>query len=102
MIEPGAMTLERMKAWLNTSFGVAGASTRLELVEAVALPRHRPDVGEKFSLIFRGPEGAGLRQGMHVLESPDTGALKLFLVPVVSTEPGFHHFEAVINRENLR
>lgn len=94
-------TLDRLKSWLNTRFGLQhpGGSLEVELIAAVALPRHRPPEAEKFSLLFRGPAGRGLPQRIYRLEHPEAGRFDLFLVPVASTESGVRHYEAIINRE---
>jgi hypothetical protein len=69
----------------------------LELIEAKALPaqpglpRARP-----FVLLFRGPAGIPLGQGMVRLGHPRAGPVELFVVPVAGQDDG-QYFEAVFS-----
>jgi len=94
-------SLDRLKPWLNARFLLRhpGGTLEVELIEAVALARHRPPEAEKFSLLFRGSVDRPLPQRIYRLEHPEAGGIDLFLVPVASTESGVRHYEAVINRE---
>lgn len=66
----------------------------LELVE-VSESKETKDV-VSFSLLFAGPDGYSIQQGMYDLEHPSLGAMQLFLVPVGMREGG-SLLEAVFN-----
>jgi hypothetical protein len=66
----------------------------VELVSAKALPS---DVGESFSLIFRGHGNAKLQQETYTLEHARLGRFPLFLVPVGPARRG-QDFQAIVNR----
>lgn len=49
-----------------------------------------------FSVVFRGPEGVRIPQGVHRLRHPELGEMDLFLVPIGPDEDG-PRFEAVFS-----
>jgi hypothetical protein len=67
----------------------------VELASATPLPS---EVGESFSLIFRGHrDAATLGQEMVTIEHPSLGAFPLFLVPVGPARKG-QDLQAIVNR----
>jgi hypothetical protein len=70
------------------------SSLSVKLVSATRLPS---EVGESFSLIFRGHGNAKLGQATHTIEHPRLGEFPLFLVPVGPAFKG-QDFEAIVNR----
>jgi hypothetical protein len=72
----------------------AAPSLKVKLVSATRLPT---EVGESFSLMFRGHGNAKLGQETYTIEHPRVGTFPLFLVPVGPGRNG-QSFEAVINR----
>jgi hypothetical protein len=83
---------------LNSHFQVEGGaarSTLLELVEANAAPA--PQGYEAFSIVFRGPSGSLLSQGMHRFHHDTIGAFDLFTVPIRRDQHGLY-YEAIFNR----
>ena len=70
------------------------SSLGVKLVSATRLPS---EVGESFSLIFKGHGNAKLGQETYTIEHPRLGAFPLFLVPVGPARRG-QSFEAVVNR----
>ena len=95
------VTLARIEPWVNSRFQVLGdgISVSLDLIEAEALPRHVPDLGEKFSLIFRGAAAAPIPQRTYRFAHSRAGQFDLFIVPVPSEESGARWYQAIINRE---
>jgi hypothetical protein len=82
---------------LNTQFQVEthGGSLALELVEA-SDARSAPGY-EAFSLVFRGPGDAFLRQAMYHFHHAAIGAFELFIVPIRQDAHSLY-YEAVFNR----
>jgi Domain of unknown function (DUF6916) len=64
------------------------------LVSATALPS---EIGESFSLIFRGHGDAKLGQETYTIEHSSLGRFPLFLVPVGPAGKG-QEFQAIVNR----
>jgi hypothetical protein len=69
-------------------------SLSVKLVSATRLPN---DLGESFSLIFRGHRNAKLAQETYTIAHPRLGEFQLFLVPVGQAAKG-QRFQAVVNR----
>jgi hypothetical protein len=65
-----------------------------DLIEVKALTANEQQ--ENFSLLFRAPEDAPIKQGIHELSKGDGTHLSIFLVPVSKDEKGVY-FEAVFN-----
>jgi hypothetical protein len=83
---PELPTLATFSPHVGQKFRLAqegGEALEMELVEAEALRSH-PGAPRQdpFSLVFRGPPGVNLGQGMQTLTHPETGEVALFLVPV--------------------
>lgn len=70
------------------------SSLKVKLVSATRLPN---EIGESFSLIFRGHGNAKLGQETYTLAHPRLGEFQLFLVPVGRVAKG-QSFQAVVNR----
>ncbi len=93
---PAYLHRETYVPFVGTDFAVhrPGAATlRVKLVEA----RQLPDVGDSFSLLFRGQARAGIVGGTYRLEHPSLGNIDLFVSPVGRGVRGLE-LEAVINR----
>ncbi len=89
---------ESLAAYINGEFQVIGhpaGSIDLRLVEAS--DRGTSARQEIFALLFHGPGGCFLPQGIYRLEHDDLGEIDLFLVPVGQDQEGFQ-YEAVFNR----
>lgn len=92
---------------LNTAFRILQSSTpvvEVELVEVAdkgATDGQQPPAAarrqQRFSLVFRGPRGKLLQQGMYQTQHNQLGSLDLFLVPVGRDHDGVY-YEAVFNR----
>jgi len=98
------VTVSEFAGHLGSSFRLqtdAGATVKVELVEATALSAHNPTGQttprrEPFSLLFRGPSEPVLPQMIHTLEHPALGRFELFLVPIGPDGNGMR-YEAVFN-----
>lgn len=72
---------------VGQTFGVAGATVSLQLVEASESdapggPGPHGQVRNQFSLVFVGPADTVLPQSTYVLSHPRFGDIELFLVPL--------------------
>ena len=79
--------------WTLRAAGIAEAIP-LDLVEIAAGGQALRRGRRAFSLIFRGPRGPSLPQGLYHLEHPVMGQLEIFLVPI-TPEPDGARYEAV-------
>jgi hypothetical protein len=95
---------------LNTPFLIQSASGRpikVSLAE-VKVRREKPlkagrrpppdAANEKFSLIFSGCKGEQLAQNTYRCEHQSLGRFDLFLVPILTRNPGKIDYQAVVNR----
>ncbi|HEY2705907.1 MAG TPA: hypothetical protein VGL20_19675 [Candidatus Dormibacteraeota bacterium] len=95
-------TRDTFEPHVGTSFRVTpapSAPVELELVRVSDVGGG--DGGRSFALLFRGPLGAALGQGVVELEHEQLGAVALFIVPVAADAAGMQ-YEAVFNRLPLR
>lgn len=88
---------------LNTTFRAFYApeeALELELIEATDPDEHKevkPKRHERFSLLFRGPQGQVLWHGIYKFQHERMGEFELYLSPVEQDEDGVY-YEAVFNR----
>lgn len=74
-----------------------GQGADLVLIEAAVLPTSAADrLRPPFSIIFRGPPGPLISQGIHRLEHTGIGTFDLFLVPIGPDADGMR-YEAVFS-----
>jgi hypothetical protein len=66
-------------------------------VKLISATRLRSEVGESFSLIFRGHGNAKLGQETYTIEHGKLGQFPMFVVPVGPARKG-QDFEVVVNR----
>jgi hypothetical protein len=66
----------------------------VKLISATRLPN---EIGESFSLVFRGHRNAKLEQETYTIAHPRLGEFQLFLVPVGQAAKG-QSFQAIVNR----
>jgi len=92
------LTHDMFASQLNTQFRVErqdGGTVTLDLVEASEVRSMHGS--ESFSIVFRGPAGAFLPQGIYQFHHDEIGAFDLFIVPIRQDAHGFY-YEAVFNR----
>ena len=94
---------------LNDTFTVTidpSTTVPVTLIEAIdfgALPTPARQTGgvaqggERFSILFRGPQERPLPQGTYAFEHPHLGTFPLFIVPVGADYQGLR-YEAVFTR----
>jgi hypothetical protein len=52
---------------------------------------------QAFSLIFSGPPGDVLREGLHTLQVERGPEFELYVMPIHTPVPGKQHYQAVFN-----
>jgi hypothetical protein len=94
-----ALTADIFAPHLGASFKVEGGHHVLSLSEVERLenqPGHAPDFAP-FVLIFSGPPGEVLAEGMHTITREGGAAYDLYLIPVHTPAPGRQDYQAVFN-----
>ena len=98
MLDPARLKHATFAPHVNSIFRVGNQHsviTELELVEVSEMkesPRN-----ESFSILFRGPAGSPLAQGIYDFDHNAIGSFPLFIVPVAKDDQGMV-YEAVFNR----
>ena len=99
-VECVALTADTFAPHVGASFQVDGGSHVLSLSDIERLgvePGHgRPDF-QPFVLIFSGPSGDVLAEGMRTIKVEDGTAYDLYLIPVHTPTPGRQDYQAVFN-----
>ena len=94
-----ALTADTFAPHLGASFKVEGGHHVLSLSEVERLeaqPGHAPGFAP-FVLIFSGPPGEVLAEGMHTITREGGAAYDLYLIPVHTPAPGRQDYQAVFN-----
>lgn len=98
-----ALTADTFAPHLGASFRVEGGRHVLSLSEVERLetqPGHGDPTYQPFVLIFSGPPGDVLAEGMHMLTregGADADAYDLYLIPVHTPAAGRQDYQAVFN-----
>ena len=96
------LTLASFKSQLGTSFLINLETTKVKakLVNVVNFASRKQTAAGKegFSLLFRGPEDATLKQDTYLIEHEQLGLFSFLIVPVGTSDTRAPHYEAVINR----
>ena len=95
-----ALTADLFAQHVGQAFQIQGAHHVLAL-DRVDRPEPQPwhrDVGlTPFTLLFSGPPGDVLAEGMHTIALQDGTAYALYLIPVHTPAPGRQDYQAVFN-----
>ena len=93
-------TADSFTPHVGASFRVEGGGQVLSLNEIELFkpePGHgRPDF-QPFVLIFSGPPGDVLAEGMHTMKVEDGTTYDLYLIPIHTPEPGRQNYQALFN-----
>lgn len=96
------LTLASFKSQLGTSFFINHGTVKVKakLVDIVDFASRKQTAAGKegFSLLFRGPEEATLKQDTYLIEHEQLGLFSFLIVPVRTRDTRAPHYEAVINR----
>jgi hypothetical protein len=89
---------ESFAACVNTDFQVihpGSAHFDLRLIEVT--DQARTPQQEAFSVVFHGPAGRFIPQGLYQLKHEALGEFEIFLVPIAKDNDGYQ-YEAIFNR----
>ena len=99
---PAGLNMASFKSQVGTSFQINSetAKVKIKLVDVKNFAsRKQNEAGkEGFSLLFRGPQEAALKQDTYVIEHEQLGMFSFLVVPVGAKDKRAPHYEAVINR----
>ncbi|WP_165185474.1 DUF6916 family protein [Caulobacter soli] len=93
------LTADTFAPHVNATFRVEGGHHQLSLSEVERLevqPGHDAGV-QPFVLIFSGPPGDVLAEGMHAITHEDGTTYDLYLIPIHTPQPGRQDYQAVFN-----
>jgi hypothetical protein len=98
--EPVALTADLFARHVGQAFRILGGRHVLVLDQVdrpAPQPWHR-DMGlTPFTLLFSGPPGDVLAEGLHTIALEDGTAYGLYLIPVHTPAPGRQDYQAVFN-----
>jgi hypothetical protein len=95
-----ALTADTFAPHLGASFRVEGGHHVLSLSEVERLanqPGHANPAYQPFVLVFSGPPGDVLVEGLHTIAHEDGSAYALYLIPIHTPTPGRQDYQAVFN-----
>jgi hypothetical protein len=94
------LTADTFAPHVGASFHVEGVHYVLSLSEVERFdsqPGHGNLDFQPFVLMFSGPPGDVLAEGMHTITREDGAAYDLYLIPVHTPAPGRQDYQAVFN-----
>jgi hypothetical protein len=95
-----ALTADTFSPHLGASFQIEGGRHVLALSEVDRLenpPGHGNPDFQPFALIFSGPPGDVLAEGMHTIAHADGATYDLYLIPIHTPAPGRQDYQAIFN-----
>ena len=96
------LNMASFKSQLGTSFQVnhQPSKVKITLVDVVNFASRKESAAGKegFSLLFRGPKDATLKQDTYLIEHEQLGMFSFLVVPVGANDKRAPRYEAVINR----
>jgi hypothetical protein len=94
------LTADTFAPHLGGSFRVEGGHHVLSLSEVERLdnqPGHANPAYQPFVLVFTGPPGDVLAEGLHTISREDGTPYDLYLIPIHTPTPGRQDYQAVFN-----
>lgn len=96
------LNMAAFKAQLGTKFFInhQASKVKMTLVDVTNFASKKQTAAGKegFSLLFRGPQEATLKQDTYLIEHDELGMFSFLVVPVGTKDARAPHYEAVINR----
>jgi len=96
------LSMASFKSQLGTSFQInhQASKVKITLVDVVNFASRKESAAGKegFSLLFRGPKDATLKQDTYLIEHEQLGMFSFLVVPVGANDKRAPRYEAVINR----
>ncbi len=95
--EPVVLTAETFARHVGQTFLIRGGRYALVLTEIETGPLPTEQAHPAFTLLFSGPAGDVLAEGMHALTQQDGTAYELYVIPIHTPAPGRQDYQAVFN-----
>jgi len=99
---PAGLNISSFRSQLGSSFIInhQASKVRITLVDVTSFASKKQAAAGKegFSLLFRGPKEAALKQDTYLIEHEQLGMFSFLVVPVGTKDARAPHYEAVINR----
>jgi len=96
------LNMAAFKSQLGTSFlfNHEASKVKIKLVNVTSFASRKETAAGKegFSLLFRGPQEATLKQDTYLIEHAQLGMFSFLVVPVRTRDMSTPHYEVVINR----
>ena len=96
------LNMASFKSQLGSSFLInyQASKVKFTLVDVTSFASKKQTAAGKegFSLVFRGPKEADLKQDTYLIEHEQLGMFSFLVVPVGTKDTRAPHYEAVINR----
>lgn len=96
------LNMASFKSQLGSSFLINHQASKVKftLVDVTSFASKKQTAAGKegFSLVFRGPTEAALKQDTYLIEHEQLGMFSFLVVPVGTKDTRAPHYEAVINR----
>lgn len=96
-----ALTPEHFQPHLDKIFRVQDGRHELVLTHVETWPHNqgRTDAGlrQPFTLIFRGPPGDVLGEGLHILQADDSPTFELYVIPIHTPARDRQDYQAAFN-----
>ena len=95
--EPVALTADLFARHLGQTFQVGGGRHALTLTKIETSPKEAWQARAAFLLLFSGPTGDVVAEGMRTITLDDGTAYDLYLIPIHTPAPGRQDYQAVFN-----
>ena len=95
--EPVVLTAETFARHVGQTFLIRGGRYALVLTEIETMPLQAWQTSPSFTLLFSGPLGDVLPEGMHALTQEDGTAYELYVIPIHTPAGGRQDYQAVFN-----
>jgi hypothetical protein len=95
--EPVALTAETFAGHVGQTFQIKGGRYALVLTEIETQPLQSWQTHPAFTLLFSGPPGDVMPEGMHALTQPDGTAYEIYVSPIHTPVVGRQDYQAVFN-----
>lgn len=95
--EPVALTADLFARHLGQAFQVGGGRHVLTLTSIETSPKEAWQTRAAFLLLFSGPLGDVVAEGMRTITLDDGTAYDLYLIPIHTPAPGRQDYQAVFN-----
>ncbi len=95
--EPVVLTAETFARHVGQTFLIRGGRYALVLTEIEMMPLQAWQTHPSFTLLFSGPPGDVLPEGMHALTQEDGTAYEIYVIPIHTPVAGRQDYQAVFN-----